>query len=52
MTITLAALHRARYLNQIAEQQKLFGNRGLARIRVRDYSKSASSLDFIEKITI
>ena len=42
MAIALAAFNCARHLNQIAEQQELFGDRGLARIRVRDNGKGTA----------
>ena len=42
MTRALARLHRARHLNRAAEQQQLFRERGLARIRVGDDGESAA----------
>jgi len=45
MAIALTTLYRARHLNQIAEQQELFGDRGLARIRMRDDGKGATLCD-------
>ncbi len=42
----LARLDRARHLDRAAEQQQLLGERGLARIRVRDDRESAAAPNF------
>ena len=42
MAITLAALYRSRHLNQVAQQQQLFGNGSLTRIRVGDNGKGSA----------
>ena len=46
MAAALARLHRARHLDRAAEQQQLFGERGLARIGVGDDRKGAAAPDF------
>ena len=48
MATTLARLHRARHLDCAAEQQQFFGERGLARVRVRDDRKGAAAFDFAQ----
>jgi hypothetical protein len=47
MTRRLAALHRTGQLNRAAEQQQLFGQRGLAGIGMADDGKSSPFADFI-----
>ena len=49
MAITFTPFHRARHLNQVAEQQQLLGYGCFARIGVRDDSKSPSLIDFTGK---
>jgi hypothetical protein len=45
----LAALDRAGQLNGTAEQQQLFGQRGLAGVGVRDDGEGAAALKFVEE---
>jgi hypothetical protein len=45
----LLGLHFAGKLDRAAEQQKLFGQRRLARVRVRDDREGAAAADFLCK---
>ena len=47
VTGRLASLDGACHLNGAAEQQQLFSERGLARVRVGDDGKSSSSANFL-----
>ena len=47
VTAALARLDRARELDRVAEQQQFFGDRGLARIRVRDDREGAAPGNFL-----
>ena len=47
VAIGFFAFDGARHLNQLAEQQQLFGDRGLTGIGVGDDSKGTSFIDFI-----
>ncbi len=44
----LAPLHRPGHLDRAAEQQQLFGQRGLARVRVTDDGEGAAAAGFLQ----
>ena len=47
IAIRLLGLNRTRQLNSLSEQQKLFCNGGLTRVRVRDNRKGTSFVDLL-----
>ena len=47
MAIGFLPLYRAGHLDQLAEQQQLLGNGGLAGVRVRDDGQHPPALDLV-----
>lgn len=52
MPIGLLTFYRTGNLDELAQQQQLFGNRGLTRIRVRDDRESSTLPYLVNEFTI